>query len=122
MTLNPNCMKFWSEIYRMKVSKHKLKVNEENNCIIVDFAIPYDTRIEQKEKENVDKYQDLKRELQKLWDMRVKVVPIVTGALGTPPKEIKNKVEEQGIEVSFEEMQKTVLLQSARILRKVLEN
>ena len=29
---------------------------EENNCTIVDFAIPYDTRIEQKEKEKVEKY------------------------------------------------------------------
>ena len=36
---------------------------EENNCTIVDFAIPYDTRIEQKEKEKVEKYQDLKREI-----------------------------------------------------------
>ena len=95
---------------------------EENNCIIVDFAIPYDTRIEQKEKEKVEKYQDLKRELQKLWNMKVKVVPIVIGALGTPPKDIKRRVEELGIETRIEEMQKTVILQSARILRKVLEN
>ena len=95
---------------------------EENNCIIVDFAIPYDTRIEQKEKEKVEKYQDLKRELQKLWNMKVKVVPIVIGALGTPPKDIKSRVEELGIETRIEEMQKTVILQSARILRKVLEN
>ena len=95
---------------------------EENNCIIVDFAIPYDTRIEQKEKEKVEKYQDLKRELQKLWNMKVKVVPIVIGALGTPPKDIKRRVQELGIETRIEEMQKTVILQSARILRKVLEN
>ena len=95
---------------------------KEKNCIIVDFAIPYDTRIEPKEKEKVDKYQDLKRELQKLWDMRVKVVPIVIGALGTLSKEIKKRAKELGIETGFEEMQKTVILQSARILRKVIEN
>ena len=95
---------------------------KENNCIIVDFAIPYDTRIEQKEKEKVEKYQDLKRELQKLWNMKVKVVPIVIGALGTPPKDIKRRVKELGIETRIEEMQKTVILQSARILRRVLEN
>ena len=92
---------------------------EESNCIIVDFAIPYDTRTEQKEQEKVEKYQDLKRELQKLWNMKVKVV---LGALGTPPKDIKRRVEELGIETRIEEMQKTVILQSARILRKVLEN
>ena len=54
--------------------------------------------------------------------MNVKVVPIVIGALGTPQKDIKKRVKELGIETSFEEMQKTVILQSARILRKVLEN
>ena len=59
---------------------------KENNCIIVDFAIPHDIRIEQKEKEKVDKYQNLKRELQKLWDMRVKVVPIVIGGIRNTTK------------------------------------
>ncbi len=94
----------------------------DNKCIIVNFAIPYDTRIEQKEREKVNKYQDLKRELQKLWNMSVKVVPIVFGALGTPPKDIKKRVKEPGIEATIEEMQKTVTLHTARILRKVLEH
>ena len=42
-----------------------LSGRKENNCIHVDFAIQYDTRIDQKEKEKVDKYQDLKREYSK---------------------------------------------------------
>ena len=54
--------------------------------------------------------------------MRVKVVPIVIGALVTPPKDVKERVKELGIETSFEEMQKTAILQSARILKKVIEN
>ena len=78
--------------------------------------------MEQKEKEKVDRYQDLKRELQKLWDMKVKVVPKVIGALGTPSKGIKRRVKELGIKTSIEEVQKTVIMQSARILRNVLEN
>ena len=94
-----------------------------DQCIIVDFAIPaYDTRIDQKDREKVEKYQDLKRELQKLWNMSVKVVPIVFWALGTPPKDIKKRVKELGIETRIEEMQKTVILHTARILRKVLEH
>ena len=32
-----------------------------------------------------DKYLDLARELKKLWDMKVAVIPIVIGALGTIP-------------------------------------
>ena len=34
-------------------------------------------------------YNDLKRELKKIWDMLVKVIPVVVGALGTTPKKLK---------------------------------
>ena len=36
-----------------------------------------------KESEKKDKYQDLARELKKLWDMKMTIIPIVIGALGT---------------------------------------
>ena len=39
-----------------------------------------------KESEKKDKYLDLARELKKLWNMKVTIVPIVIGALGTITK------------------------------------
>ena len=36
--------------------------------------------------ENRDKYRDLVRELKNLWNMKVAVIPIVIGALGTVTK------------------------------------
>ena len=36
-------------------------------CKIMDFAVPGDGRIEENEKEKIEKYQDLRRELQKIW-------------------------------------------------------
>ena len=39
-----------------------------------------------KECEKNDKYLDLARELKKLWKMKVKILPIVIGALGTLTK------------------------------------
>ena len=57
-------------------------------CKIVDFAVPADHRINLKEGEKKDKYLDLARELKKLWDMIVTIVPIVIGALGTVTKEL----------------------------------
>ena len=50
-------------------------------CKIVDFAVPADHRINLMEREKKDKYLDLAGELEKLWNMKVKIVPI--GALGT---------------------------------------
>ena len=46
-------------------------------CKIVDFAVPADHRIKLKECEKKDKYLDLARELKKLWNMKVTIVPIV---------------------------------------------
>ena len=53
---------------------------KRGTCKIIDFAIPGGSRIEEKEKEKVEKYQDLRRELQKIWNVRVKVIPLVVGS------------------------------------------
>ena len=39
----------------------------------------------------MDKYLDLARELNKLWNMKVKVIPIVVGALETVQKKLGKK-------------------------------
>ena len=41
---------------------------EENQCYIVDIAVPRDTCIAEKGKEKMEKYQDLKREITRLWN------------------------------------------------------
>ena len=50
--------------------------------------------------------------------MKVKVIPLVIGALGTKPIKLRNWLNEIGIETQIRELQKTVLLHTARILRK----
>ena len=52
---------------------------KRRTCKIIAFAVPGDSRIEEKEKEKIEKYQDLRRELQKIWNVRVKVIPLVVG-------------------------------------------
>ena len=54
----------------------------------MDLAVPADHRIKLKECEKKDKYLDLARELKKLWNMKVKIIPIVTGVFGTVTKRI----------------------------------
>ena len=63
------------------INKKKMRI-----CKIVDFAVPVDHRIKLKECEKKDKYLDLARELKKLWNMKVTIVPIVIGAFGTITK------------------------------------
>ncbi len=64
-------------------------------CKIVDFAVPADHRINLKESEKKDKYLYLSREIKKKqWNMKVTIVPIVTGALGTVTKGLLNGLQD----------------------------
>ena len=64
---------------------------------IIDFVVPGYGRIEEKKKENIEKYQDLIRELQKIWNMRVEIIALVVGSLGTITKQFGNRQKETGI-------------------------
>ena len=90
-------------------------------CKIVDFAVPADHRINLKESEKKDKYLDLARELKKMWNMKVTIVPIVIGALGTVTKGLLKGLEDLEVGGRVETIQTTALLRTARILRRVLE-
>ena len=61
------------------------------------------------------------RELQKIWSVKVTIIPLVVGAVGAIPKQFGNRLKQIGITVGTAQVQKTVLLGMARILRKVLE-
>ena len=63
-------------------------------CKIVDFAVPADHRIKLKKSERRDKYLDLARELKKLWNMKVTIIPIVIGAFGTVTKGLLKSLED----------------------------
>ena len=90
-------------------------------CKIFDFAVPADHRIILKKSEKKDKYLDLARELKKLRSMKVTIVPIVIGALGTITKGLLKGLEDLEIGGREETIQTTALLRTARILRRVLE-
>ena len=49
----------------------------------MDFAVPAEHKVKLKVREKKDRYLDLVRELKKLWNMKVTIIPIVIGALGT---------------------------------------
>ena len=55
------------------------------NFKIIDFAFPGDSRIEEKEKDKIEKYQDLGRKLQKMSNIKVKIIPLVVGSSGAIP-------------------------------------
>ena len=69
----------------------------------------------------IEKYQDLGRELQKICNVKVKIIPLVAGSLGAICKQFGNRLKQISITAGTAQVQKTVLLGTVRILRKVLE-
>ena len=94
---------------------------KERSGKIIGFAVPGDNGIEEKEKDKIQKCQDLRRELQKIWNFKVKIIQLVVGSLGAIPKQFGDRPKQIGITVGTAQVQKTALLGTARILRKILE-
>ena len=70
----------------------------------------------------MEKSQDLKREIGRLSKLKVvEVVPVVIGALGSVTKQFGGLIVKLGITNNVVVMQKTALLGTTTILRKVLE-
>ncbi|XP_068709115.1 uncharacterized protein [Montipora foliosa] len=94
---------------------------DKKTCNIIDIAVPVDAGIVEKEKEKVEKYQDLRREVARLWNVKAKVVPIVVGALGAVTPNLSKHLDAIGVTTRIELLQKAALLGTARLLRRVLE-
>ena len=73
--------------------------------------------------EKLEKYQLLRDEIAKVWRIRkVIVVPVVIGALRAVSVNFKEYMKRIGVNVRLEVIQKTALLGTAKILRKVKES
>jgi len=89
---------------------------------LIDVSIPADKYLTAKEEEKLSKYQDLRIEQERLWQKRTVIVPVVIGALGSISKRLKSFLELLDIEsLNTYLLQKTALLGTATILRKVLQ-
>ena len=74
-----------------------------------------------KEVEKLEKYQLLKDEIIKMKGAKtVVIVPVIIGALSVVSKNFEKNVKKLEIDARVEIMQKTALLGTARLLRKVL--
>ena len=94
-------------------------VHKEENLSNSRFCRPTDRRVKLKESEKRNKYLDLATE--KLWTMKVTVIPIAIGALGAFTKGLVKGLEGLAIRGWVETIQTTAWLRSVGILGRVLE-
>jgi hypothetical protein len=75
-----------------------------------------------KKQKKITKYQDLKMEIQQLWNIiSVRLVPIVVGALGSTSLSLQKHLEILPGNYKEGQLMKQALLGTAHILRRVLD-
>ena len=94
--------------------------NEKGTCMLIDVATSGDRNVIKKEAENILKYKDLTIEIQRMWNVKTNVIPVNTGATETASKLFRKYVSNIPGKHEVKELQKTAILGTAHILRKVL--
>jgi hypothetical protein len=52
----------------------------KKGCVLIDVAIPGDRKMIKKEAEKILKYKDLLTEIQRMWNVKTQVTPVIIGA------------------------------------------
>jgi len=74
--------------------------------MLIDVAISRDINVIKKEAEKILKYKDLTIEIQRMWNVKTKVIPGIIGATGTIPKSFRKYVSNIPGKHEIKELQK----------------
>ena len=113
-------------IYTDKVLKHNrpditLVHKDTQDWTLIEIAVPAGQNIIRTEEEKVEKYQDLAFEIRRIHGaLKVTVIPIVIGALGSISKRAKTWYDKLGVPEFIGSVQLAAILGTAHLLRKVL--
>jgi len=97
-----------------------IRDNGKGTCVLIDVAILGDRNVIKKEANKILKYKDLTIEIQRMWKVKTKVIPVIIWATGTISKSFRKYVNNTPGKREVKELQKTAILGTAHILRKVL--
>jgi hypothetical protein len=97
-----------------------IRDNEKGTYLLIYVAIPGDKNVIRKEAEKILKYQDLITEIQRMWNVKTKVTPVIIGATGTISKSFRKYLSSIPGRHDIKELQKTAILGIAHTLREVL--
>ena len=88
--------------------------------MLIDIAISGDRNVIKKEAEKILKCKELTIEIQLMRNVKIKVIPVILGATGTILKSLRKYVSDIPGKHKVKELQKTAILGTAHILRKVI--
>jgi hypothetical protein len=82
----------------------------------MDAAISGDRNVIEKEAEKTLKYKGLTIEIERMWNVKTKVTPVITGATGTVSRSFRKYLSNVPGKHEIKELQKTALLGTAHSL------
>ena len=83
--------------------------------MLIDVAISGDRNVIKKEAEKILKYKDLTIEIQRMWNVKTKVIPVIIGAIGAISKSFRKYVSNIPGKHEVKELQKRAILGTAHI-------
>jgi len=97
------------------------KNKKEKTCTLIDMAIPADRNAVQKEAEKKLKYKSLCIEIKRMWNLKCTIIPVIIGATGIVTRSFRKNLEAVPGNHSIDSLQKTAILGTPHIIRKVLQ-
>ena len=88
--------------------------------MLIDVAISGDRNVIKKEAEKILKYKDLTIEIQRMWNVKTKVISVIIGATGTISMSFRKYVSNIPGNHEVKELQETAILGTAHVLQQVL--
>jgi len=97
-----------------------IRDNEKRTCLLIEVAISGERNVIKKEAEKILKYKALTIVIQRMWNVKTKVIPVIIGATGTISESFRKYVSNIPGKHKVKKIQKTAILGTTHILRKVL--
>ena len=86
----------------------------------IDVAIPGDRNMIKNEAEKILIYKKRKTEIQRMWNVKTKLIPVIIGATGTISKSLRLYLSNVPGKHEIKELQITAISGTAHRLREVL--
>jgi hypothetical protein len=67
----------------------KIKNKREKTCTLIDVAIPADRNVVQRKEEKKKKYKSICIEIQRMWNLKCTIIPVIIGATGIVTRSLR---------------------------------
>ena len=95
-----------------------IRDNEKGKCMLIDVAISGDRNVIIKEAEKILKCKGLITEIQRMWKIKTRVIPLIIGVTGTISKSFRKYISNIPGNHEVKELQKTAILGTAHYFGK----